>query len=75
MTDQDDFGAGVGDELEEDELEEDDEEDDPLGDAAAPDFSVGFAAGVESDLLSDLAALFSAEREDLPPDSARESLR
>ena len=79
LTDQDDFGAGVGDELEEEEEEDDDDppDDDPLDevDAAAPDFSAGFAAGDESDLLSDLVALFSADSDDLPLDSARESLR
>ena len=78
---QDDFGAGVGDELEEEDDDDPDDddplEDDPLDDvdAAEPDFSAGFAAGAESDLASDLAALFSADSDDLPLDSARESLR
>ena len=79
-TAQDDFGAGVGDELED---EDDPLDDDPLEeepeedglDAAAADFSAGLAAGAESVLLSDLAALLSADRDDLPLDSARESLR
>jgi hypothetical protein len=71
---QDAFGAGVGVELELDEEPEPLEVEPPVDGAGELLFSAGLAEDDEESDESFLAA-FSAESDDLPLDSARESLR